>query len=113
MVDGSKVSNANFTKVKQLLANFVNGSNISPSKSRLGILQYSLQYLAELVLRFGNSQVKSDILKEIDYMTYQEGSSRYTGQALNAVESAVCTSYHSLLCISFINTIFTHLFSLT
>ena len=102
MVDGSKVNNADFTKVKQFLTNFVKDFNISPAKSRLGILQYSFGYLAQVVLRFSSSQAKSDILEDIDYMNYQEGSGRYTGQALQAVENGVCTNYRFLLRILFI-----------
>jgi hypothetical protein len=89
MVDGSTASNVDFTKVKQFLANFVNAANISPSESRMGILQYSLPHLASLEMRFASSQVKSDILEKIDHMDYQEGFGRYIGKALEAVESWV------------------------
>ena len=96
MVDGSIANNVNFTKVKQFLVNFVSATNISSTESRLGILQFSLPHLASLELRFGGSQAKSDILETIDYMDYQNGDGRYTGQALQAVDSFV-NIYHSSL----------------
>ncbi len=89
MVDGSIANNVNFTKVKQFLVNFVSAANISPSESHLGLLQFSLPYLASLEIGFRSSQVKNDILGRIGNMDYQEGSGRYTGKALEAVESRV------------------------
>lgn len=89
MVDSSKVENVDFRKVKQFLANFVNHANINPSQTHIGVLQYSQPHLASLEIRFDNSQRKSDILNKIDYMGYQDGNGRFTGQALQAVEKWV------------------------
>lgn len=89
MVDGSIAENVNFAKVKEFLTNFVNGSNVSPSGSRIGLLQFSLPHLASLEIMFQDSQVKSYILEKISSLYYQEGDGRYTGKALEAVDSWV------------------------
>jgi hypothetical protein len=88
MVDGSIADNVNFTKVKQFLVNFVGAANIGPTESRMGMLQYS--HLISLEMQFRSSQVKSDILETIEYMPYQNGVGRYTGQALQAIKQWVC-----------------------
>ena len=89
MVDGSVADNVDFAKVKEFLTNFIIHSNISPSGSRVGMLQFSLPNLASLEMRFGSSQERSEILETINYMDYMEGAGRHTGQALQAVDSWV------------------------
>ncbi|XP_035686725.1 vitrin-like [Branchiostoma floridae] len=83
LLDGSgSVNAANFAKVKQFAVNVVNTFDISPTATRVGVVQYSDRN--SLVFNLGNKVNKPSTVSAINGISYQSGGTN-TGAALKYV----------------------------
>eukprot|EP00058_Branchiostoma_floridae_P002594 XP_002588082.1 hypothetical protein BRAFLDRAFT_83083 [Branchiostoma floridae] len=76
------VNAANFAKVKQFAVNVVNTFDISPTATRVGVVQYSDRN--SLVFNLGNKVNKPSTVSAINGISYQSGGTN-TGAALKYV----------------------------
>ncbi|XP_078601050.1 uncharacterized protein LOC144876033 isoform X2 [Branchiostoma floridae x Branchiostoma japonicum] len=83
LLDGSgSVGTANFDKVKQFAADVVNSFDVSPTATRVGVVQYSDRN--SLVFNLGDHADKPSTVSAINGISYQRGGTK-TGAALEFV----------------------------
>eukprot|EP00058_Branchiostoma_floridae_P026676 XP_002612167.1 hypothetical protein BRAFLDRAFT_88906 [Branchiostoma floridae] len=83
LLDGSNsVGTANFEKVKQFVVDVVNSFDVSPTATRVGVVQYSNKNT--LMFNLGDKVDKPSTVNAINSIQYQGGGT-YTGYALKYV----------------------------
>ncbi|XP_078618167.1 uncharacterized protein LOC144885875 isoform X1 [Branchiostoma floridae x Branchiostoma japonicum] len=83
LLDGSNsVGTANFEKVKQFVVDVVNSFDVSPTATRVGVVQYSNKN--NLMFNLGDKADKPSTVSAINSIQYQGGGT-YTGYALKYV----------------------------
>ncbi|CAH1271521.1 FCGBP [Branchiostoma lanceolatum] len=81
VLDGSgSVGDDNFEKIQQFVVDVVGAFTISLTDTRVGVVQYSSS--SDLACNLGDHSDVSSFVTAINTMTYQYGSSTYTGEAM-------------------------------
>ncbi|XP_066294756.1 IgGFc-binding protein-like [Branchiostoma lanceolatum] len=81
VLDGSgSVGDDNFEKIQQFVVDVVGAFTISLTDTRVGVVQYSSS--SDLACNLGDHPDVSSFVTAINTMTYQYGSSTYTGEAM-------------------------------
>ncbi|XP_029654894.1 collagen alpha-1(XIV) chain-like, partial [Octopus sinensis] len=91
LIDSSgSVEEPNFNKTKNFLENIVRNLDIGPDKTRVAVIRFSSFSLVSFSLSAHSTN--SAVIKAIDAISYDDGSSTATGLALDEVRTSVFTN---------------------
>ena len=83
------VGSSNYQLMKSFVYDIINSFEVGPTNVQVGVLAYGASYVFEFY--FNTYSDKANVLSAIMALPYYDGSSTYTGDALNAVRSYAFT----------------------
>ncbi|XP_078660839.1 uncharacterized protein LOC144905190 isoform X3 [Branchiostoma floridae x Branchiostoma belcheri] len=85
LLDGSgSVGSSDFDLMKSFTNRMITNFDVSPTSTRVGVVQYSSQGSAAAEFRLNSYNNKNDVIAAVNTVVYQNGNT-FTGEALNYV----------------------------